>query len=64
MTDVPWIEFKLLDMCHGCGCGPVIPVSTFVQAGISDWPVYASGHYGDSVWDGFRILFILGAGTH
>ena len=50
-------------MCHGCG--PVIPVITFVLTGDVHWPVYASGHYGDSVWDGYRILFILGGvGIH
>ena len=46
------------------GCGPVIPIFTFVQAGVSDWPVYASGHYSNSVQDGYRILFLLWAGTH
>ena len=46
------------------GCGPVILVSTFVWAGVSDRPVYVSGHYSNSVRDGFRILFILGVGTH
>ena len=45
------------------GCGPVIPVITFVLAGDIHWPVNASGCYGDSVWDGYRILFILG-GRH
>ena len=46
------------------GCGPVIPVSTFVWARISDWPVYASGRYSDLVWDGYRILLLLWVGTH
>ena len=46
------------------GCRPVIPVSTSVWAGVSDRPVYMSGHYGDSVRDGSRILLILWAGTH
>ena len=50
------------NMCHDCG--PIIPVSTFVWAGVSDRPVYASGHYGDLVWDGYRILFLLWAGSH
>ena len=46
------------------GCGPVIPISTFVWASVSHRPVYMLGHYGDSVRDGFRILFILGVGMH
>ena len=46
------------------GCGAVIPVSTFVWAGVGHRPVYVSGRYSDSVWDGFRILFILGVGMH
>ena len=41
-------------MCHGCR----------LRAGISDRPVYMSGHYGDSVWDGYRILLLLLAGMH
>ena len=44
--------------------GPVIPISTFVWAGVGYQPVYVSGCYSDSVWNGFRIQFILGAGTH
>ena len=31
-------------------------------AGDVHQPVYALGHYGDSVWDGYRIIFILGGG--
>ena len=46
------------------GCGPVIPVSNSMWAGVGDWPVNVSGRYGDSVWDGFRILFIIRAGMH
>ena len=47
-------------MCHGCGLqARLIPVSTFMWAGVSDRPVYVLGHYGDSVWDGYRILLIL-----
>ena len=46
------------------GCGPVIPVTTFVLTGDIHWSVYSSGRYSDSVWDGYRILFILGAGMH
>ena len=42
------------------GCGPVIPVITFVLTGDIHRSVYASGHYGDSVRDGYRILFMLG----
>ena len=45
------------------GCRPVIPVITFVLAGDIYRPVYALGRYGDSVRDGYRILFILG-GRH
>ena len=41
------------------GCGLVIPVSTFVWAGVSDWPGYTSGRYGDSIRDGYRILLLL-----
>ena len=41
----------------------VIPVITFVLASDIHWPVYTSGHYSNSVWDGYRILFILG-GRH
>ena len=44
------------------GCRPVIPVITFVLAGDIHRPVYALGRYGNSVWDGYRILFILGGG--
>ena len=44
------------------GCGPVIPVITFVLASDVHWPVYALGCYSDSVKDGYRILFILGGG--
>ena len=47
------------------GCGPVIPVLTFVLSGDIHWSGYTSGHYGDSVRDGYRILFYLGwAHTH
>ena len=44
------------------GGGPVIPVSTFMWAGVSNWPVYMFGHYGDSVWDGYRILLLIEGG--
>ena len=47
-------------ICHGCG--PVIPLITFVLTSDVHWPVYTLGHYGNSVWDGYRILFILGGG--
>ena len=58
--------FVIHNVTHvtAAGCGPVIPVSTFVWAGVSHWPVYVSGRYSDSVRVGFRILFILGAGTY
>ena len=46
------------------GGRPVKPVVTFVLAGDVHWPVYMSGRYSDSVQDGFRIQFILGAGMH
>ena len=46
------------------GCGPVIPVITFVLTSDVHWSVYALGCYSDSVWDGYRILFVLGTGTH
>ena len=42
------------------GCGPVIPVLTFVLTGDVHWSVYMLGHYGNSVRDGYRILFYLG----
>ena len=42
------------------GCRPVIPVLTFVLTGDVHRSGYASGHYGDSVRDGYRILFYLG----
>ena len=45
------------------GCGPVIPVITFVLTGDVHRPVYALGHYSDLVRDGYRILFTLG-GRH
>ena len=45
-------------ICHGCGL--VIPILTFVLTGGVHRSVYASGHYGDSVRDGYRILFYLG----
>ena len=46
------------------GCGLVIPISTFVWTGVGHRPGYVSGCYSDSVRDGFRIQFILGAGMH
>ena len=46
------------------GCGPVIPISTFVQAGVGIRPVYVSGHYGDSVQDGGEYYFYFWVGTH
>ena len=42
------------------GYGPVIPVFTFVLTGDDHWSGYASGRYGDSVRDGYRILFTWG----
>ena len=62
MKDTDILSILNEAMCHGCG--PVIPVSTFVWVGVSDRPVYVSGRYGDSVRDGYRILLILWAGTH
>ena len=41
------------------GCVLVIPV---LQV-ISTQSMYVSGHYGNSVWDGYRILFV-GVGMH
>ena len=46
------------------GGRPVKPVVTFVLAGDVHWLVYASGHYGDSVRDGYIILFIIGVVMH
>ena len=47
------------------GCGPVIPVLTFMLTGDIHQSGYVSGRYGNLVWDGYRILFYLGrACTH
>ena len=40
----------------------VIPISTFLWAGVGNWPVYVLGHYGDLVWDGCRILRLIEGG--
>ena len=45
-------------VCHGCG--PVIPVLTFVLTGDVHRSGYMSGRYSDLVRDGYRILFYLG----
>ena len=42
------------------GSGPVVPVLTFVLTSDDHWSGYASGRYGDSVRDGYRILFTWG----
>ena len=42
------------------GCGLVIPVLTFVLTGDIHQSGYASGRYGNSVQDGYRILFTWG----
>ena len=52
----------MVTMCHSCGLWAGNTLMTFVLAGGVHRPVYASGHYGDSVRDGYRILFILGGG--
>ena len=57
-------HISLLICVTAAGCGPVIPVITFVLTGDVHWSVYASGRYGNLVGDGYRILFILGVGTH
>ena len=46
------------------GCGPVRPIVTFVLTSETHWSVYVSGHYCDSVQDGYRILLILWVGMH
>ena len=47
------------------GCRPEIPILTFMLTGDSHWSGYASGRYGNSVRDGYRIPFYLGwARTH
>ena len=55
---------RLLYVSQFADCGPVIPIVSFVLAGDIHWPVYVSGRYSDSVQDGYRILFLLGAGMH
>ena len=42
------------------GCGPVIPILTFMLTSDDHRSGYTSGRYGDSVWDGYRILFTWG----
>ena len=46
------------------GCGPLIPVSTFVLAGVRIRPVYVSGCYSDSVWDGDEYYFYFRVDMH
>ena len=46
------------------GCGPVIPILTFVLTGDVHQSVYASGHYGDSVLGWLQNTILLGMGTH
>ena len=46
------------------GCGPVIPILTFVLTGDVHRSVYASGHYGDSVPGWLQNTTLLGMGTH
>ena len=58
-------QVQMLTYVTAAGCGPVIPVLTFVLTGDVHWSGYVSGHYGNSVRDGYRILFYLGqACTH
>ena len=49
-------------ICHGCG--PVIPILTFVLTGDVHRSVYASGCYGDSVPGWLQNTILLGMGTH
>ena len=51
---------ELLIYVTAAGCGPVIPVSTFMLAGVSVRPVYVSGRYGNLVWDGDEYYFYFG----
>ena len=47
------------------GGGPEIPISTFVWAGVSNWPVYALCCHGNMVQDGEEYYFYFGqAHTH
>ena len=46
------------------GCGPVIPISTFVLARVSTQPVYVSGCYSNSVRDGDEYYFYFWADMH
>ena len=46
------------------GCELVIPVSTSVWEGVGDRSGYVLRCYGNLVWDGFRILFVIRAGMH
>ena len=48
--------FASVPYVMAAGCGPVIPVSTFVWASVS--------HYGDSFWIVTEYYFYWGAGTH
>ena len=57
-----WQEGIHVSRLRAVGCGLVIPVITFMLTSDVHRSVYASGRYGDSVWDGYRILFILGGG--
>ena len=49
-------------ICHGCG--PVIPILTFVLTGDVHRSVYASGRYGDSVLGWLQNTILLGMGMH
>ena len=46
------------------GCGPVIPILTFVLTGDVHRSVYASGRYSDSVLGWLQNTILLGMGTH
>ena len=46
------------------GCGPVIPILTFVLTGDIHRSVYASGCYGDSVPGWLQNTISLGMGMH
>ena len=66
-SDIPKVVCQLklyVSRMRAAGCGPVIPVITFVLTGDIHRSVYALGRYGNLVRDGYRILFILGVGTH
>ena len=50
----------ILSRLRAVGCGLVIPVLTFMLTGDDHRSGYMSGCYGNSVWDGYRILFTWG----